>query len=195
MGYPIREETVGAYYHVGTRGNNKRSIYSTDITRHIFLLMLDRLSRRHDWRVIAYCLMGNHYHLVLQLGERGMHRGMQQLNGGYARWFNEKERRRDHLFGRRYWSRELLDEHDLVETSLYIDANPMRSFGIRPELWPWSSYRAAAGLEAPQKFHRVGDLWSIVDSDPRRAMDGYASEMTHSLKGTWPVSDTGTTRR
>lgn len=58
MGYAIREENVGAYYHVGTRGNNKRPIYSTDSTRQVFLLMLGRLTRRHDWRVVAYCLMG-----------------------------------------------------------------------------------------------------------------------------------------
>jgi putative transposase len=195
MGYPIREEKVEAYYHVGTRGNNRRAIYSTDITRQVFLLMLDRVSLRHDWRIIAYCLMGNHYHLVLQLGDGGMYRGMQQLNGGYARWFNENERRRDHLFGRRYWSCELLDTDDLIRTARYIDANPLRSFGIEPELWPWSSYRASAGLEAPQRFHRVGDLWSVIDPDPRRAMDVYASEMAQSLNGTWPVSDTVTTRR
>jgi putative transposase len=194
MGYPIREENAGAYYHVGTRGNNKRAIYSTDTTRHVFLLMLGRLTRRHDWRVVAYCLMGNHYHLVLQLGDAGMNRGMQQLNSGYARWFNENERRRDHLFGRRYWSRELVDDDDLLETCRYIDANPMRSFGIKPELWPWSSYRAAAGLEPPARFHCVNDLWRVIHPDPREAIDAYTSEMATLLEGTCPVSDTGSKR-
>lgn len=194
MGYAIREENVGAYYHVGTRGNNKRPIYSTDSTRQVFLLMLGRLTRRHDWRVVAYCLMGNHYHLVLQLGDAGMSRGMQQLNSGYARWFNEWERRRDHLFGRRYWSRELTGDDDLVETCTYIDANPMRSFGIRPELWPWSSYRASAGLEPPTPFHRVNDLWRVIHPDPRKAIDAYTTEMAHSLQGARPVSDTGSKR-
>jgi len=72
MGYPLREEIAGAYYHVGTRGNNQRDIYTTDNTRLIFLLMLQRLAKRHDWQVVTYCLMSHHYHLVLRLGAGGL---------------------------------------------------------------------------------------------------------------------------
>jgi putative transposase len=183
MGYPPREETPGAIYHVGTRGNNQRSTYSDDMTRFVFLRMLGSLARRHDWRVVSYCLMGNHYHLVLQLGDGGMSRGMQQLNGGYARWFNEYVGRRDHLFGRRFWSREIVDDEDLLRTCVYIDANPLRSFDVPPAMWEWSSYRAAVGLDSAPKFHAVTDLWRILARDPRQAMREYAGVMESLVGG------------
>jgi putative transposase len=175
MGYPLREEIKGAYYHVGTRGNNKRDIYTDDKTRLLFLLMLQKLAKRHDWRVLAYCLMNNHYHLVIQLGGGGLSRGMQSLNGNYASAFNAREGRRDHLFGRRFWSRELGDHDDVVRTCAYVDANPWRSFETSHAEWQWSGYRAATGLDAPLGFHRVGDLWRVLGAKPRAAMDAYAT--------------------
>ena len=173
MGYPLREEIAGAYYHVGTRGNNQRDIYTTDNTRLIFLLMLQRLAKRHDWQVVTYCLMNNHYHLVLRLGAGGLSRGMQSLNGGYAMAFNVRENRRDHLFGRRFWSRELGDADDVLRTCAYVDLNPLRSFETPPDEWPWNGYRAATGLQPPLGFHRVGELWRLLDLPPRAAMDAY----------------------
>src|ERR1700730_12649308 len=100
MGYPLREEIPGAYYHVGTRGNNRQDIYTNDTSRLIFYLWLQILvfylwlqilAKRYGWRIVAYCLMVNHYHLVLQIGPLGLSRGMQGLNGGYARAFNARE--------------------------------------------------------------------------------------------------------
>ena len=128
----------------------------------------------YGWRIVAYCLMVNHYHLVLQIGDLGLSRGMQGLNGGYARAFNAREGRRDHLFGRRFWSRQLDDLDDVIRTCVYIDLNPTRSFDIAPEEWPWSGHRAAIGLDAPTGFHKVGDLWRQIDTKPRTAMDWYA---------------------
>jgi putative transposase len=177
VGYPLREERPGAIYHVGTRGNNRRATYTDDATRVVFLEMLRRIGRRHDWRVLTYCLMGNHYHLVLELGDGGMSRGMQQLNGGYARWFNERTGRRDHLFGRRFWSREVVGDDDLVTTCSYIDANPVRSFGIAASSYAWSSYRAAIGLATPAGWHDATALWRVLAHEPRRAMDEYAALM------------------
>jgi len=181
MGYPLREEIEGAFYHVGTRGNNQRDIYTDEKSRLLFLLMLQRLAKRHGWCVLAYCLMNNHYHLVLQLGAGGLSRGMQSLNGNYACAFNARAGRRDHLFGRRFWSRELGDTDDLVRTCAYIDANPWRSFDVPHSDWPWSGYRAATGLDAPLGFHRVGDLWRVLDAKPRAAMDTYATIVTDCL--------------
>lgn len=175
LGYPIRKEIPGAYYHVGTRGNNQRDIYSDETSRLIFLLMVQKLAKRHDWRVLGYCLMNNHYHLVLRLGAGGMSRGMQTLNGGYAFAFNERHGRRDHLFGRRFWSRELVDSEDIIRTCAYIDLNPRRSFEIEPGDWPWSSYRATAGLVTPRGCHHVTDLWSQIDQQPRVAIENWRS--------------------
>jgi putative transposase len=181
MGYPLREETEGAYYHVGTRGNNQRDIYSDSLSRLIFQLMLQRLAKQYGWRVLAYCLMNNHYHLVLQLGAGGMSRGMQSLNGGYAQAFNAREGRRDHIFGRRFWSREIGDVDDLLRTCAYVDLNPTRSFDAVPWDWPWSGYRAAVGLEPPKGFHKVNDLWQLLDPQPRMAMDAYGALVAAGL--------------
>jgi REP element-mobilizing transposase RayT len=174
MGYPLREEIAGAYYHVGTRGNNRRDIYTDDTTRLIFYLWLQILVKRYRWRIVAYCLMVNHYHLVLQIGDPGLSRGMQGLNGGYAKAFNAREGRRDHLFGRRFWSRQLDDVDDLIRTCVYVDLNPTRSFDVAPADWAWSGHRAAIGLDAPTGFHKVGDIWRKLDPKPRTAMDSYA---------------------
>ena len=107
-----------------------------------------------DRTIAAYCLMTNHYHLVVKLGELGMARGMQQLNGGYAIAFNARHSRRDHLFGRRYWSRKLEDEDDLLETCRYIELNPVRkAMTSLPEDWHWSSHRAAVGLAHAVSLH------------------------------------------
>ena len=181
MGYPPREEVEGAYYHVGTRGNNRRDIYTDAKSRLLFLLMLQRLTTRHGWRVLAYCLMTNHYHLVLQLGAGGFSRGMQSLNGNYASAFNARNGRRDHLFGRRFWSRQLGDADDVVRTCAYIDANPWRAFGTPHDDWRWSGYRATAGLEVPLGFHHAADCWKLLNAQPRAAMDAYAAIVADCL--------------
>jgi putative transposase len=181
MGYPLREEIEGAYYHVGTRGNNQRDIYSDDLSRLIFLLTLQRLAKRCGWQVLAYCLMINHYHLVLQLGAGGLSRGMQSLNGGYAHAFNARENRRDHVFGRRFWSREISGGDDLLRTCAYVDLNPTRSFDVAPWDWAWSGYRAAAGLDAPKGFHNVDDLWQLMSPQPRNSMDAYTALIATAL--------------
>lgn len=103
--------------------------------------MLQVRAKEHQWRIHAYCLMNNHYHLVLRLGSGGLSRGMRALNCGYAQAFNAREGRRDHLFGRRFWSLELHGVDDLLTTSAYVDRNPSRSFDVAPQDWPWSSYR------------------------------------------------------
>ena len=131
--------------------------------------------------IVAYRLMNNHYHLALRLGPYGLSRGMQALNGGYAITFNAREGRRDHLFGRRFWSRELADAEQLLTTCAYIDRNPTRSFGRAPWDWPWSGYRASAGLEPQKGFHKVNDLWQLLEPSPRDSMDAYASLVAAGL--------------
>jgi REP element-mobilizing transposase RayT len=184
MGYPRRDERPGAYHHVGTRGNNQQPIYRDDASRILFLVRLGLVVRRYDWTLITYCLMGNHYHLVIKLGAFGMARGMQELNGGYAIAFNLRYGRRDHLFGRRYWNRELEGDDDLLETARYIELNPCRKqLTGSPDEWRWSGYRAAAGIVTPESFHQPAELWGLFDKQPRVAMASYERFVGEGLLG------------
>jgi REP element-mobilizing transposase RayT len=104
MGRPLRYLAAGAYYHVGTKGNNDAPIFADDWDRTVFLRILKRVRRRYGWRLHARCLLGNHYHLLLETPLANLSEGMRDLNGQYARAFNERHRRQDHVFGRRVLS-------------------------------------------------------------------------------------------
>ena len=126
--YKPRDEEPG-YHHVGARGNNKQRIFLNDRDRQLFLLMLDRIAKKHDWHILTYCLMRNHYHLVLRVGDAGMARGMCELNTGYAVAFNGEHGRINHLFGKRYWSERARSDEHLKNVVRYVLQNP------RPNAW------------------------------------------------------------
>ena len=163
MAYVPRIEVPYGYYHVGSRGNNRRPIYSDDRDREFFLSQVRRVARRYGWSFYAYCLMGNHYHLVLQIGERGLARGMCELNTGYALTFNARHGRINHVFGKRYWSELITADAHLVAACRYVVQNPVRA-GLcgACEDWAWSSYRATVGLALPQPFLSVRDVLGVV---------------------------------
>jgi len=166
--YIPRLEIPYGYYHVGTRGNNRRSIFVDDRDRNLFLLILRRVARRFGWQFYAYCLMGNHYHLVLQISEAGISRGMCELNTAYAVGYNAHHSRTNHLFGRRYWSELIETDEHLAAAARYVVQNPVRA-GICATCdgWPWSSYRATVGTAIPQPFLAIDDLLEIVVPGPK----------------------------
>jgi len=116
MGRPHRDLVAGGYYHVGSRGNNHAPIVVDREDRMVFFHLLRRVERRYGWRIHVSCLMGNHYHLVLETPAPNLDRGMRDLNGGYARAFNERHGRKDHVFGRRYWSKSIESEEQYEAT-------------------------------------------------------------------------------
>jgi REP element-mobilizing transposase RayT len=169
-----RIEVPNGIYHVTARGNNKEAIYHDDVERELFLRLLERAARKHRWIVLAYCLMGNHYHLVLQTPFGVLSRGFEELNGGFARIVNLRQGRCNHLFGRRFSSELIETDAHMLEASRYVVLNPVRA-GIcaRPEEWPWSSYRACAGLELGKPFLAVNELLGHFGSRPTRARAAY----------------------
>jgi REP element-mobilizing transposase RayT len=171
--YRPRIEMPGGFYHVGTRGNNKQPIFLTDDDRASFLRLLARTSRRHGWSIHAYVLMTNHYHLVLQLRE-ALSRGMCELNGGYALMFNSRHGRSNHLFGKRFWDAPIETDAHHAEACRYVVLNPLRA-GLEQEVgtWPWSSYRATAGLEFAPSFLAVDELLAHFGPTPATARDVY----------------------
>jgi putative transposase len=148
--YKLRVQEPGAYYHFCARGNNKCEIFRDPYDRLVFLIQLTRAASRYGWSIVAYCLMTNHYHLVMQIGEAGMSQGFCELNGGYARAFNIRHGRINHLFGRRYWDALIEDDSHLLESIRYTVLNPVRAgLSTRASDWEWSSYRACAGIDHP----------------------------------------------
>ncbi len=131
MGRPLRDESPG-YHHVVTRGNNKRRIFVDDDDRDFFCLTVDRIAARFGWRVLAYCLMGNHYHLVIAVGDRGLSDGMRDLNTALACRFNAKHGRINHLFGKRFWNRRVRTDASIWSTVRYVVQNPRRAGGSKP---------------------------------------------------------------
>ncbi len=141
-----RHEVAGGYYHVTARGNGGHPIFLTDDDYAFLLAFLGRAVKRFNWRCFAYCLLTNHYHLVLAIRERTLSRGMRWLNGLYAQTFNDRHRRTGHLFGDRYRTSLIESDEHLAEACRYVDLNPVRA-GLcdHPGEWPWSSYRALVG--------------------------------------------------
>ena len=175
MGRAPRNENPG-FHHVVTRGNNKRPIYLEERDRILFCLTVERVRRRYDWDVLAYVLMSNHYHLLLRIGERGLSGGMHDLNHCYAVTFNARHGRINHLFGKRFWSRELTSDASLQATARYIVQNPRRAGLVTGlEDYPWSSYGATLGLEFPHVTLARDLLLGFFGSAPSGSVAAYAS--------------------
>jgi REP element-mobilizing transposase RayT len=193
MGHPLRPDIRGAIYHLGSRGTNKEAIFFDDRSRGVFLRQLERAAARQEWIVLAYCLMTNHYHLVLKVPLGGLSKGMQQLNSGFSLYTNRRFGRTMHLFRQRFFSEYVESEEHLLEASRYTVLNPCRAgICVSPAEWPWSSYRSCAGLDFPPPFLAVDELLRIFGRDRRRAVRAYRAFVREGLG---LVSDTETELR
>ena len=148
MARPLRIEFAGALYHVTARGNAREDIYGDDGDRHQFLSLLHTAVNRYDWHCHAYCLMDNHYHLLIETGAPTLSRGMKFLNGTYTQYFNRQHGRVGHVFQGRFKAILIQKEAYLLELARYIALNPVRAHMVRSaKEWRWSSYRATAGYD------------------------------------------------
>jgi len=147
MPRPHRQQEAGGVYHVTARGNRRQPIFVTDRDREFFVALLERVIARMKWRCLAYCLMGNHFHLALETPEPNLAEGMRRLNGVYAQDFNQRHRLSGHLFQGRYGSTAITREAHLLEVVRYIALNPVRArFCDAPADYRWSSHAALAGV-------------------------------------------------
>ena len=151
MSRPLRLEFPGALYHVTARGNDHQAIYLDDVDRLNFLEVITEVVTQFNWRCHAYCLMDNHYHLLIETPDANLSRGMRQLNGVYTQGFNRRRGRSGHVFQGRYKA-VLVDQNDyLLEVARYIVLNPVRARMVRDaKNYGWSSYSATAGLAETQ---------------------------------------------
>jgi REP element-mobilizing transposase RayT len=184
MGRPHRIEVPGGMYHVATRGNNKHAIVRTDVHRNLWVKHVTRITRAYGWVVFAWCLMTNHYHLVLQIGDRGLSNGMRDLNGPFAREMNKRLGRCDHWFGKRFWSECFETDAHLLNACRYTDLNPCEA-GMceHPGEYVWGGYRAAVGIELPAPFHDVHGLHRLCGATtPREGAAAYAEFVLSELQ-------------
>jgi len=151
MARPLRIEFEGAVYHVTSRGNARADIFADDLDRRTFLKCLEKVIARFHWRCYAYCLMDNHYHVVIETPDANLAMGMRQLNGVYTQSYNRRHRRGGHLFQGRYKAVLIQKDSHLLEVCRYVVLNPLRAkAAARVESWKWSSYKATMGLgESP----------------------------------------------
>lgn len=159
MARPPRPQFSDGLYHVSARGNERSPIYRDAGDRRLFLELVAKAVERYHWRILCYCLMTNHYHLLLQTPEPNLSRGMRQLNGVYAQSFNHRHARVGHLFQGRYAARVVQADEHLLLAVRYIVRNPVRA-GLchDPSQWRWSSHRAALGKEPRWFLDRTGLL-------------------------------------
>lgn len=146
MSRPLRIAFPGAIYHLTSRGNARAAVFICDEDRQQFLRLLATCIERFNWICHAYCLMDNHYHLLIETPDANLKEGMRQLNGVYTQKFNHTHGRVGHLFQGRYKS-ILVDKNSyLLELCRYIVLNPVRAKMVaEPGSHPWSSYSATLG--------------------------------------------------
>jgi len=189
MARPLRIELVGGLYHVTSRGNARGAIYLDDEDRLNWLKLFNEVCSRFRWICHAYCLMTNHYHVVVETVKGNLSKGMRQLNGVYTQNFNRQHQRVGHVFQGRY--KAILVEKDcyLLELSRYVVLNPVRARMVNDVAdWPWSNYRAMMNQAAPLKCLKVNWLLSQFGSDKERARVHYQNFVRAGI-GLPPVWD------
>jgi len=157
MARPLRIEYPGAFYHVTSRGNEQKDVFKSQKDREKFLSYLESANERYGAEIHAYCLLGNHYHILLETPAGNLSQIMRHINGAYTTYFNIKRKRAGHLFQGRF--KAILVEADeyATELSRYIHLNPVRA-GIvaRPEEYQWSSYRNFIGQGKTPDWLKTG---------------------------------------
>ena len=197
-------------YHVFTRGHDRGLLYRDDGDREHFVELLQTMRERFRVRVYAYCLMPNHYHLLVGTPEGNISRAVQWLNGSYGIWYNRKHRRSGHLFGERFKAVLIENGSWLLEASVYVHLNCVateeeglgkqeraaqrqgiarapteaeverRLKGLRS--YPWSTYRGYAGYGKMANWIDSGALWQRVRQVGKEATHSYRKEVEDRIR-------------
>ena len=171
-----RVEVERGYYHVVTRGNNKQPIYFANWSGKLFEGLLGQTAVRFDWEVLAYCLMTNHYHLVVRIRDAGLSGGICELNGSFAKLTNRRLERSNHLFGRRFWGELINSNEYLLESCRYAVLNPERAGAVDDSRrWRWSSLAATLGYVYAPSFLATDKLLELFGRDPVQARARFAA--------------------
>jgi REP-associated tyrosine transposase len=167
VGRRPRQPFDRAFVHAYTRGNNRAPIFFDEIDYDGWLRLLSRTVKRFGWTCHAYCLMPNHYHLLIETSQERLSAGMRHLNGAFAQRVNVRYDRTGHVFEGPYREELVTDDAYLLELCRYVPLNPVRArLCERADDWARSSYRATAGLEHPPPFLTVSFVRSLFGKGP-----------------------------
>ncbi|MEQ1880504.1 MAG: transposase [Burkholderiales bacterium] len=179
MARPLRLEFAGACYHITARGDRQEPIYEDDSDRFVFLDLLAKEVLQQGWILYAFCLMGNHYHLLLETPQPNLVNGMRRLNGVYTQAFNRRHGRVGHVLQGRYKSIVVEKDSHLRELCRYVVLNPVRARMVGSVSdWHWSSYLSTLGrVESPPWLaaHEVLALFG-TSAQARRAYERFVAE-------------------
>ena len=189
MARPLRIEFGGAVYHVTSRGNARADIFTDDSDRELFLNILGQVVRRFNWLCHAYCLMDNHYHLLIETPEGNLSTGMRHLNGVYTQAFNRAHGRDGHVFKGRFKAILVEKESHLLELCRYVVLNPVRASMVkRPEHYRWSSYLSTLGQADKPEFLTMEWLlgsFSAILPESRRRYRRFVQEGMEGVESPW----------
>jgi len=165
MSRGLRLHAPGVAAHVMSRGNDKQCIFTDAVDYEKYLELLGGALARFGAECHAFCLVWNHSHLLVTPWEFPLPRMMQQLNSHYCQWFNHRHGRVGHVLQGRYRCKLIDDGSYFLNAVRYIALNPVAAQKVKhPADWPWSSYRATIGLDAPRQFLRPERIWHMVDA-------------------------------
>lgn len=174
MARALRIEYPDAVYHVTSRGNARNRIFADDQDRENFLAVLGVVVKRYNWLCHAYCLMDNHYHLMIETPDANLSRGMRQLNGVYTQKYNWRHSKTGHIFQGRFKSILVEKENYLLELCRYVVLNPVRANMVeKPEEWKWSSYGATAGIKSVPDYLTVDWILGLFSRKKGEAQKRY----------------------
>lgn len=174
MTRPLRIEYPDAIYHVTSRGNARNDIFLSDQDRFDFLIVVALVVKRYNWLCHAYCLMDNHYHLLIETPDANLSQGMRQLNGVYTQKYNWRHSKTGHVFQGRYKAILVDKDNYLLELCRYVVLNPVRANMVKkPDEWKWSSYRATAGIKTVPEYLKVDWLLGFFSKNKSEAQKLY----------------------
>jgi len=187
MARPLRIEYPGAVYHVTSRGNARSKIFRDNQDREIFLSILGEVVKRYNWLCHAYCLMHNHYHLMIETPDGNLSVGMRQLNGVYTQKYNRRNHKTGHVFQGRFKAIIVQKENYLLALCRYVVLNPLRAGVVeKPEGWNWSSYRATAGLRKGPDYLTTEWILGQFSSKRTVAQKQYRAFVREGIHGGTP---------
>jgi len=189
MARPLRLEFPGAVYHLTARGDRQEPIFLNHTDRRKFVDLLAKEVKQQDWICYAYCLMDNHYHLLIETPQPDLVAGMRRLNGVYTQAFNYRRKKPGHVFQGRYQSILVDKDNYLLELCRYLVLNPVRAKLVKsPEQWSWSSYAATAGLVKAESWLATERVLALFSGSRKRyqrfVLEGIGKESVwQDLKG------------